>query len=298
MPTTLRDLLGADDLADFAELSTKHGDGWGVARSTRLRRVAVRKRADAARTSPEFAGWARRPPHRLGHRAPALGDDGPRHRPGQHAPLHDGRVAFAHNGSIRPPEALDGLLTRAVAAAARGARPTASATSCSSPSACATAPRRPRPCGRRRTRSPRPRRSPASTACCSPPTSSTPSAGSTPTATSRTRTRSTTTCATASPGTPSSSPPAAGVAAGRSWPTATCSSSAAGPWRRRVRHGRGPRRPLLSPGVARRTCLRERWSRWGSARARSGRHWPSTTGEVGDVHLRDLFAEDPAAARS
>ena len=44
VPTTLSDLLGADDLAGFTELSTKHGDGWGVARSTR-RRVAVRKRA-------------------------------------------------------------------------------------------------------------------------------------------------------------------------------------------------------------------------------------------------------------
>ena len=112
MPTTLRDLLGADDLGDFAELSTKHGDGWGVARSTRLRRVSVRKRADAARTSPEFADWAR------GRRT----DSGIAHLrwatmglgigPDNTHPFTNGRVAFAHNGSIRPPEALDGLLTQ------------------------------------------------------------------------------------------------------------------------------------------------------------------------------------------
>jgi len=55
VPTTLDELLGADDLAAFTELSTKHGDGWGAARAGR-RRVAVRKRADAARTSGEFDG--------------------------------------------------------------------------------------------------------------------------------------------------------------------------------------------------------------------------------------------------
>jgi predicted glutamine amidotransferase len=53
VPTTLSDLLGAE-LADFTELSTKHGDGWGIARSTR-RGVAVSKRPDAARTSAQFA---------------------------------------------------------------------------------------------------------------------------------------------------------------------------------------------------------------------------------------------------
>jgi hypothetical protein len=32
-PTTLADLLGEQDLQDFAELSRKHGDGWGFARA-------------------------------------------------------------------------------------------------------------------------------------------------------------------------------------------------------------------------------------------------------------------------
>jgi predicted glutamine amidotransferase len=108
--TTLLDLLGEDDLADFTALSAKHGDGWGVARSTR-RGVTVRKRADAARSSTEFARWARR----------RRSDSGLAHlrwatlglgigQENTH-PFTDGRVAFAHNGSIRPPAALDELLT-------------------------------------------------------------------------------------------------------------------------------------------------------------------------------------------
>ena len=110
-PTTLVDLLGEDDLADFTALSVKHGDGWGVARSTRTGRVVVRKRADAARNSPEFTRWAR------GRRS----DSGIAHLrwatmglgigPDNTHPFTNGRVAFAHNGSIRPPAALDALLS-------------------------------------------------------------------------------------------------------------------------------------------------------------------------------------------
>lgn len=107
-PTTLPELLGTD-LADFAALSSRHGDGWGVARSTR-RGVAVRKRPDAARTSARFARAAgRRSDLGLAHlRWATLGlgiDQDNTH------PFTDGRVAFAHNGSITPPAALDVLLT-------------------------------------------------------------------------------------------------------------------------------------------------------------------------------------------
>jgi predicted glutamine amidotransferase len=110
VPTTLSELLGEDDLTDFTELSARHGDGWGVARSTR-RRVAVLKRPDAARTSPRFSRWAhrRRTDAGLVHlRWATLGlDIG---RDNTH-PFTDRRVAFAHNGSIRPPAALDALLS-------------------------------------------------------------------------------------------------------------------------------------------------------------------------------------------
>ena len=109
-PTTLRDLLGNEDLAEFTELSAKHGDGWGVARSTR-RGVTVRKRPDAARTSARFDRWAsrRRSDSGLAHlRWATLGlGVGPDNT----HPFTDGRVAFAHNGSIRPPAALDELLS-------------------------------------------------------------------------------------------------------------------------------------------------------------------------------------------
>jgi predicted glutamine amidotransferase len=109
-PTTLRDLLGTDDLSDFTELSAKHGDGWGVARSRR-RGVAVRKSADAARTSAEFARWAhrRRSDSGIAHLRWAtmglgIGAENTH-------PFTDRRIAFAHNGSILPPAALDELLS-------------------------------------------------------------------------------------------------------------------------------------------------------------------------------------------
>ncbi len=108
-PATLSDVLGEDDLAAFTGLSAHHPDGWGVARST-ARGVSVRKRPDAARTSARFDRWARtrRTDLGLAHlRRATLGlSVGP---PNTH-PFTDGRVAFAHNGSISPPAALDDLL--------------------------------------------------------------------------------------------------------------------------------------------------------------------------------------------
>ena len=54
-PATLADLLGEQDLQDFAELSRKHGDGWGFARAVGDV-MEVTKAADAARTGPAVAG--------------------------------------------------------------------------------------------------------------------------------------------------------------------------------------------------------------------------------------------------
>jgi predicted glutamine amidotransferase len=110
VPTTLSDLLGGEDLAGFTELSTKHGDGWGVARSTR-RGVAVRKRPDAALTSAEFARWAGRRRADLGLVHLRWATLGLGVGPDNTHPFTDGRVAFAHNGSIRPPAGLDRLLS-------------------------------------------------------------------------------------------------------------------------------------------------------------------------------------------
>jgi predicted glutamine amidotransferase len=109
-PTTLSDLLGDDDLADFTELSAKHPDGWGVARSTG-RRVAVRTRAEAAHTSARFARWAHRRRADTGLVHLRRATLGLAVGPANTHPFTDGRVAFAHNGSIRPPAALDALLS-------------------------------------------------------------------------------------------------------------------------------------------------------------------------------------------
>jgi predicted glutamine amidotransferase len=106
----LTQLLGDADLAEFTALSAKHADGWGIARSTR-RGVAVRKRPDAARSSAAFARQAgrRRADMGLAHLRRATMGLGI--GPDNTHPFTDGRIAFAHNGSIRPPEALDALLS-------------------------------------------------------------------------------------------------------------------------------------------------------------------------------------------
>ncbi len=106
-PTSLHRLLGHDDLVDFTELSGLHGDGWGLARGV-AGGVEVRKRANTARMSDDFALWSRGTRSDLGlvhlRRAtlglPVRGEN-------TH-PFTDGRLAFAHNGSIFPPPALDG----------------------------------------------------------------------------------------------------------------------------------------------------------------------------------------------
>jgi predicted glutamine amidotransferase len=108
--TTLHDLLGSDDLAEFTDLSLRHGDGWGVARSTG-RGVSVRKRPDAERSSARFDRWTRRRRTDLGLAHLRRATLGLRIDRGNTHPFTDGRVAFAHNGSIQPPAALDALLT-------------------------------------------------------------------------------------------------------------------------------------------------------------------------------------------
>lgn len=123
-PRTLADLLGEEDLADFTSLSRQHGDGWGVAwsagRDAGERELAVHKGTAAAHRSPGFAEWARQEPADLAlvHlRWATLGlavTDANTH------PFLDRGLAFAHNGSVRPPSALDALLTPAMRAAMVG----------------------------------------------------------------------------------------------------------------------------------------------------------------------------------
>ena len=108
-PTTLSAVLGDDDLAAFTGLSAHHPHGWGVARST-ARGVSVRKRPDAARTSARFDRWARNRRTDLGLAHLRRATLGLSVGQANTHPFTDGRVAFAHNGSISPPAALDDLL--------------------------------------------------------------------------------------------------------------------------------------------------------------------------------------------
>jgi predicted glutamine amidotransferase len=128
-PRTLADLLGEEDLAEFTSLSRKHADGWGVAWSSGrdtdagdppVRELAVRKDTDAAHYSRKFADWTHHEPADLGMvhlRWATLGLEVT--DANTHPFLSDG-MAFAHNGSVRPPSALDALLTPAMQAAMVG----------------------------------------------------------------------------------------------------------------------------------------------------------------------------------
>lgn len=109
-PASLAELLGERDLADFTELSCKHGDGWGVARVAEGGDLDVRKAPESARLSAEFSRTASEDATDLGMvhlRWATLGL--PVVESNAH-PFTDGRVAFAHNGSIAPPASLEPLL--------------------------------------------------------------------------------------------------------------------------------------------------------------------------------------------
>lgn len=118
-PTSLHRLLGHDDLLDFTALSGLHGDGWGLARSV-TGGVEVRKRADTARTSDDFALWSRATRSDLGLVHLRRATLGLPVRAANTHPFTDGRLAFAHNGSISPPPALDVLLSPTAQGLRRG----------------------------------------------------------------------------------------------------------------------------------------------------------------------------------
>jgi predicted glutamine amidotransferase len=108
-PTPLAALLGEAELHEFTELSCKHSDGWGFAWAT-PDGVDVRKSPDTARTSPAFARHAQEHAADLGLVHLRLATLGLDIKPQNTHPFTDGRVAFAHNGSIKPPSSLDALI--------------------------------------------------------------------------------------------------------------------------------------------------------------------------------------------
>ncbi len=118
-PVTLHGLLGDEDLATFTELSAKHGDGWGVARATQSG-AKVHKRPDTARGSRSFALWARTHAGDLGMAHLRWATMGLSIGIENTHPFTDGRVAFAHNGSVLSPASLDRLVDPEVARLRRG----------------------------------------------------------------------------------------------------------------------------------------------------------------------------------
>jgi predicted glutamine amidotransferase len=117
-PVTLADLLG-DDLEAFTALSRKHGDGWGFAWRTG-RGIDLQRSPDAAWDSLDYSRAAHRRATDLGMVHLRWATLGLPVRPANTHPFAEDEIAFAHNGSIRPPESLDELLSPEQAAAMRG----------------------------------------------------------------------------------------------------------------------------------------------------------------------------------
>lgn len=118
-PTTLAALLGEEDLYGFTELSCKHRDGWGTARAANGG-VEVEKAPDSARLSAHFSRMAHsvRADLALVHlRWATLGLPVV---PDNAHPFTNGRLAFAHNGSVPPPAGLDALISADVRPHLRG----------------------------------------------------------------------------------------------------------------------------------------------------------------------------------
>lgn len=107
-PVTVDELLG-DEREAFLALATQHGDGWGHA-WTGPDGLQVRKEATSALVSRELTALAagERAESSLTHlRWATLGLSV---RPANTHPFTAPGYAFAHNGSISPPEALEVLI--------------------------------------------------------------------------------------------------------------------------------------------------------------------------------------------
>lgn len=118
-PVTLDQVLGQERAA-FLGLAAQHADGWGHAFHDEAGVLQVHKAPDSALRSAELAGLAAGRPARaaLTHlRWATLGL--PVQLSNSH-PFTNGRVAFAHNGSIEPPQALDALIAPALRSARQG----------------------------------------------------------------------------------------------------------------------------------------------------------------------------------
>lgn len=111
-PVTLDEVLG-DERDAFLALAAQHGDGWGHAWSGGDV-LELRKAPDSALGNPELAALASGRPARAALTHLRWATLGLSVRPANTHPFTDTRVAFAHNGSIEPPYALDALIAPAL----------------------------------------------------------------------------------------------------------------------------------------------------------------------------------------
>jgi len=115
---TVDDVLGRDRGA-FLGLASKHGDGWGHAWSNGAS-LDVRKAPDSALESAELAALAAGMPAEAAVTHLRWATLGLGVSTDNTHPFTDGNVAFAHNGSIDPPDGLDALIPADVSALRRG----------------------------------------------------------------------------------------------------------------------------------------------------------------------------------
>lgn len=120
-PTSVVDVLGREHFDAFTDLTSVHGDGWGMAwHAPDERTVRTASAADSALDDPTYAELAGQPLGRAGIVHLRWATPGLRVTPQNTHPFLDQGYAFAHNGHIAPIDRLDGLLTRTSREALRG----------------------------------------------------------------------------------------------------------------------------------------------------------------------------------
>lgn len=108
-PVTLTDLLGEEELGEFVGLSEVHCDGWGFAWA-KEQGVGTIRVPDPAHSSPEFVRVSQEHRSDLAVAHVRWATDDLAITPENTHPFSDGRLAFAHNGAVRPADALDALV--------------------------------------------------------------------------------------------------------------------------------------------------------------------------------------------
>jgi predicted glutamine amidotransferase len=118
--TTARELLGEREFESFLGLSFEHGDGWGMGWHDGHGELNVEKDVEAAHASDLLDKLARTT--EMDAMVLHLRNASPGMRIGYENthPFSSGKLAFAHNGWIRPTAELERLLTPATRDALRG----------------------------------------------------------------------------------------------------------------------------------------------------------------------------------